>query len=217
MPQQDAHRDDAVANIRLTGCQRFVYGRTEVGAHDAVFVDREHGFHRHRLRSHGGAHVHEESTADRPAQVIHRAHLAAVSERLVERGEPLLAVQQQKAWRHTARLDPFEGARPEPLLGLARVQREKGTDGVPAKYRGEQGADSVNVPHVIALKIRQLQLGLFRAGKEIRQRVARRGETHGAKGRSEFAHRLVRDVLRGLNLHCGVLHPEASQSVLDAV
>jgi len=82
-------------------------------------------------------------------------HAAVARECLHERGQPLLAVENQQTRLDTlARGCPVERSRFEADVVGAGVQEEQGTKWMTLEYRDDERAHSLLVPSVLALEVR---------------------------------------------------------------
>src|SRR5699024_10862937 len=100
-------------------------------------------------------------------------------ERLRQRRQPLLAVQEEELRRDFAvKPDTFYGTWLEANLCIAGVEQHHDTQRMTAEDRDQKLPDPLVIPFVASLEIRQLQVPGFCPREVLVERVLRRLESH---------------------------------------
>ena len=151
----------------------------EIAAQDSVAGYRDDGLLDPVLAEQRGGHTHVVAAVHELAPAVLGADDTVAGQCLGERGAPLLAVEEQQLGLGLLeKNDPFDGARLEADLVVARLQHHEHSQGMAPKDRDEQLADALVVPLVAPLEVGKLYVAAGGPLQVLGQFVQRRLETH---------------------------------------
>ena len=158
--ENDVQRKHLCRDFPVAGAQIHVNRPAEVAPYDAIRGDADDAllFPVHR-RIDTRVDVRVVVTLQIVAAAVPRADRLAGLQRLKQRRQPLLAVEQEHLGSRGGRQHhALEQSRLEVNVGIAGDERHDSADRVGQRNRHQQTPDVVVVPHPAALKVRQLQL-----------------------------------------------------------